>query len=259
MIFFLASAGIALGLFLGMLLFLEFGRRLGAKRAVARGAEAQAGVGVVEGAVYGLLALLVGFMFSGAAARFDNRRELVAKEKNAASTAWMRVSLLPADQQPGIRAAFRHYMDELIAYYAQTSSAHVLLDQTPSLRRAEKELWANAVRECTEPGNADRECQLLLPALNDMFEAVDMERMSRLIHPPFIIFIMLSVAAMATALFAGYGMASSRARNWIYTIGIAATISIATWVIIELEFPRVGSFRVNAMDQVLVELRASME
>src|SRR5215467_14784588 len=101
MIFFLASAGIALGLFLGMLLFLEFGRRLGAKRAVARGAEAQAGVGVVEGAVYGLLALLVGFMFSGAAARFDNRRELVAKEKNAASTAWMRVSLLPADQQPG--------------------------------------------------------------------------------------------------------------------------------------------------------------
>jgi hypothetical protein len=34
---------------------------------------------------------------------------------------------------------------------------------------------------------------------------------------------------------------------------------VATWVIIELEFPRVGLFRVDPMDQVLVAFRASMD
>jgi hypothetical protein len=53
-------------------------------------------------------------------------------------------------------------------------------------------------------------------------------------------------------------MASGEKRNWIYIIGITATISIATYVIVELEFPRLGVVRVNAFDQTLVELRETM-
>ena len=54
-------------------------------------------------------------------------------------------------------------------------------------------------------------------------------------------------------------MASSPTRNWIYTLGIAATVSSAAYVIIELEYPRVGLIRVDPMDQVLREFRASMD
>jgi hypothetical protein len=99
---------------------------------------------------------------------------------------------------------------------------------------------------------------LFLTALNDMFGAVEEERMARRIHPPSIVFGMLGIAALATALFAGYGLASGSSRNWIYMIGVAATIAVATYVILELEYPRLGLFRVNAMDQALVELRATM-
>jgi hypothetical protein len=258
MLFVFVSVALAFALFLGMLLFLEIGRRLGVRRSAAHGSAAQAGVGVVEGAVYGLLALLVGFMFSGAADRFDRRRQLVAQQENAASTAWLRVSLLPADQQLAVRAGFRRYMDALIAYYSDTSDQQVLLETTPRLQRAETELWSSAVAACTT-STGDRVGTLLLPSLNEMFDAVDMERMARRIHPPIIIFLMLGVAAMATALLAGYGMSSGPARNWIYNVGIAATISIAAYVIIELEFPRIGLVRVSPMDEVLVELRATMD
>ena len=72
------------------------------------------------------------------------------------------------------------------------------------------------------------------------------------------IFVMLGIAAVSTALFAGYGIASGATRNWIYMIGIAATIAVATYVILELEYPRLGLFRMNEMDQALVELRATM-
>src|SRR5215472_14536651 len=103
MVFVLFSVGLAIGLFVGMLLFLEVGRRLGVRRLAERGAAESAGVGVVDGAVYGLLALLIGFTFSGAADRFDRRRQLIAEEKNAAETAWLRVSLLPAELRPSVR------------------------------------------------------------------------------------------------------------------------------------------------------------
>jgi len=254
--FVIASIALAFALFVGMLFFLEIGRRLGRRR-LALGPEARAGVGVVEGAVYGLLALLVGFMFSGAADRFQHRRELIAQQQNAASTAWLRVSLLPADQQPAVRLRFRHYMDALIAFYASSNSS-VLLGSSPGLQRAESELWSTAVAACTT-STGERARVLLLPAMNEMFDEVDMERMARQIHPPIIIFAMLGIAAMATALFAGYGMAGSPARNWIYTLGIAATVASATYVIIELEYPRVGLFRVDPMDEVLRQFRASIE
>jgi hypothetical protein len=64
-------------LFLGMLLCLEVGRRIGVRR-IAKGAqETAAGVGTIEGAVFGLLGLLVAFTFSGASSRFDTRRTLI--------------------------------------------------------------------------------------------------------------------------------------------------------------------------------------
>jgi hypothetical protein len=83
--------------------------------------------------------------------------------------------------------------------------------------------------------------------------------MARRMHPPTLIWAMLGITALATGLFAGYGMAAGPMRNWIYIIGIAASVSIATYVIIELEYPRLGLFRVTAIDRALVELRATME
>lgn len=85
--FVLVAGGIAVGLFAGLVMLLELGRRLGAREIARHGADARVGVGVVDGAVYGLLALLVGFSFSGAANRFDSRRATVAQEVNAIATA----------------------------------------------------------------------------------------------------------------------------------------------------------------------------
>src|SRR5512143_443438 len=95
------------GLFVGMILLLELGRRLGRRRQGKHEEGARAGLGAVEGAVFALLGLLIAFTFSGAASRFDARRELIVREANAIGTAWLRLSLLPADAQPGLRVLFR--------------------------------------------------------------------------------------------------------------------------------------------------------
>src|SRR6185312_2615841 len=87
----LLAIGVAAALWVGMVLCLEVGRRIGVAHLRAWGAEARSGVGAVDCAVFGLLALLAGFTFNGAAGRFDRRRELVAEEANSIGTAWQRI------------------------------------------------------------------------------------------------------------------------------------------------------------------------
>jgi hypothetical protein len=106
-----------LGLFVGMLSLIELGRRLGQRR-MARNLEgARAGLGAVEGALFGLLGLLIAFTFQGAATRFDTRRALIVEEANAVSTAWARLDLLPVAAQPPLRDLFRRYLDARLEVY----------------------------------------------------------------------------------------------------------------------------------------------
>ncbi|HEV8448131.1 MAG TPA: hypothetical protein VGQ44_14980 [Gemmatimonadaceae bacterium] len=256
--FALLSIGLAVALFLAMMLMLEVGRRVGVERTKTRGNKARAGVGVVDGSVYGLLALLAGFMFSGAANRFDQRRTLVGEIANAAQRSWRRVALLPDELRSPVRDALRRYMDGLVSYYTGPVAPRHHLEFPPQLTQAEDSLWSRSVAACKAPGGEPAR-MLLLPALSETFDAVERERVARRIHPSPLIYVMFGISALATALFAGYGMASGPVRNWMYTVGIAASISIATYVIIELEYPRLGLVRVSGMDQLLVEARDSMK
>ena len=89
--------------------------------------------------------------------------------------------------------------------------------------------------------------------------AVQEERFARRIHPPAAIFVALGVTALAAALLAGFAIAMSGERDWIHRIGIAMVISLAVYVILEMEFPRLGLIRVGTADKALVELRATMK
>lgn len=69
-------------LFVGMLILLEAGRRLGVRR---RGEELEGergSLGTIEGAIFALFGLLMAFTFSGAALRFNEKRMLIAEEAN---------------------------------------------------------------------------------------------------------------------------------------------------------------------------------
>ncbi len=99
---------------------------------------------------------------------------------------------------------------------------------------------------------------LLLPALNQMIDITTTRLMATKTHPPMIIFTLLFGLGLASALLAGYSMAGSRSRSWLHMLGFAAVTAIAVYVILDLEFPRLGLIRVDTFDQALMELRESM-
>jgi hypothetical protein len=110
-------AALAGGLFVGMLVLLETGRRLGLRQLAQDSEAAQAGFGVVGGAIFALMGLLIAFTFSGAASRFDTRRQLVVEEANTIGTAYLRLDLLPASAQPPLRESFRQYVEARLDGY----------------------------------------------------------------------------------------------------------------------------------------------
>jgi hypothetical protein len=70
---------------------------------------------------------------------------------------------------------------------------------------------------------------------------------------------MLAALALASAILAGYGMAASQTRSWIHILEFAAIMAVTVYIIVDLEHPRLGLIRVDAFDQVLVDLRNSMK
>ena len=107
----------ALSLFVGMVVLLEVGRRIGIRRRQRDAEGAREGVGAVEGAIFALLGLLIAFTFSGAAARFDQRRHLIVEETNAIGTAYLRVDLVAPDLQSALRESFRRYLEARLDVY----------------------------------------------------------------------------------------------------------------------------------------------
>ena len=246
------------GLFVGMLLLIELGRRLGQRR-LARNLEgARAGLGAVEGAVFGLLGLLIAFTFQGAAARFDTRRSLIVEEANAVGTAWARLDMLPSAAQPPLRDLFRRYLDARLAAYQQTPELTAVKAALAKANGLQQEIWNSATTACrTEEGKGMT--MLVLPPLNAMFDITTTRTMALLHHPPLIIFGSLFALALGCSLLAGFGMAGGKTRSWAHMLGFALIISFAVYVILDLEFPRLGFIRVDAADQALTSLRESMK
>ncbi len=257
--FALSAFLITLGLFLGLLLLLEIGRRIGTRRRAQDPDGAVAGTGPIDGAIFALLGLLLAFTFAGAASRFDVRRSLVVEETNAVGTAYLRLDVLPASAQPPMRDLFRRYVDARLETYRKLPDMQAVLAELNRANQLQGELWSQAVAAGRMEGASPTATMLLLPALNQMIDITTTRTMASKIHPPVVIFIMLFGVALASALLAGYEMAGGKSRNWLHMVGFAAVLAMAVYVILDIEFPRLGFIRVDAFDQALVDLRQSMK
>jgi hypothetical protein len=246
-----------LGMFLGMLVVLETGRRLGERRLAKDPDAAKAGSGAIEGAVFGLMALLIAFTFSGAASRFDARRALVVEEANDIGTAWLRLDLLPITAQPPLREKFRQYVDARLAFYSNLPDVASAKGELARATVLQNGIWKDSVAACRDSGSSPA-TMLLLPALNQMIDITTTRTMAAKTHTPVLIYAMLGLLVLAGSLLAGYSMASGKARDWFHAFAFALIMTIAIYVILDFEFPRLGLIRLSAFDQVLVEVRESM-
>jgi hypothetical protein len=249
----------ASGLFLGMLMCLEAGRRLGIRRIRTEPEGKRPGLGAVEGAIFALFGLLLAFTFSGAASRLDTRRMQIAEEANAIGTAYLRLDLLPPEAQPALRDLFRAYVDSRLMVFRRLPDLKAALQELAKANSIQGDIWSRAVAACKAPGWNPQAAMLVLPALNEMIDITTTRTMMARTHPPRIIYGLLFALGLMCALLAGYATAEAGRRSLIHMIGFAAITVFTVFVIVDMEYPRAGFIRLDAYDQVLVELRDSMK
>ncbi|MGH8352455.1 MAG: DUF4239 domain-containing protein [Pseudomonas sp.] len=247
----------AIAFFLVIIALLEIGRRIGERRIRDDPEGAHTGVGAIEGAIFGLLGLLIAFTFSGAAERMGYRRTLIVAETNAMGTAWLRLDLLPAASQPALRELFRDYVDQRIGYFHNLHDPALADGKMLRSNALQNELWTKSVA-ALEQMPAPAVGVSLLQALNEMIDITTTRSVAMQTHPPLVIYLLLAGLTLISSLFIGFGMAGGKRRNWLHSTGYALTMVTALYVIIDFELPRLGVIRVDQVDQVMVDLRATL-
>ena len=254
----IVGGSIAILVFAGIILSLVIGRWVG-ERAIERHGAGLANVASLEAAVFALLGLLIAFTFSGALTRFDVRRAQVVDEANAIGTAWLRIDLLPAPAQPPLRETFKKYVDSRIATYKLLPNVDAALEEVGRSQQLQSEIWAQAIAAIRMPESRPGTELAVMPALNAMFDITTVRVAATQMHPPTIIYAMLIALALASALLAGYQSAGGKGFDWIHKVIFAGIIAFTIYVILDIEFPRLGFVRLDAIDQVLINVRAAMK
>lgn len=245
-------------LFVGILGALAVGRWVGQTTIAKYGRTPTPTISSLETAVFALLGLIIAFTFSGALSRFDTRRAQVVDEANAMGTAYLRIDLVPASAQPKLREAFRNYVDARIETYRRLPDLAAAKTELARSQVLQGEIWSQAVAAVRAPGSSPGAELLVLPALNQMFDITTVRVAATQMHPPTIVYAMLIGLAFASALLAGYQTAGERAYDWIHQIGFAGMVAVTVFVILDIEYPRLGFVRIDAIDQILVNVRQGM-
>jgi hypothetical protein len=252
------GVGACLALFAAMVALVELGYRIGRRSRARDPDRSTSTVGAVEAAVFGLLGLILAFTFSGASDRFAQRRAQIVQEANAIGTAYLRIDLLPASEQPQLRDMFRRYLErriEVFDNFLVREASDEALDAAEALQLG---IWSRSTAACVSVPNPAA-CNLMLPALNDMIDITTTRTMATTTHVPWIILALLVMLSLLGAMLSGYMMALQSHRNVLHMVVFSLAVSATVYVVIDLEYPRAGLISLRSMDRVMVQLRNEMK
>jgi hypothetical protein len=229
----------------------EFGRRLG----VRRGRKGGDNVATLEGAILGLLALMISFTFAMALNRFETRRDAVLNEANAIGTTALRARLLPAPHaQESLKllreyVGLRHRMNSIAVKTPEWSAAAT---RTSAIQES---LWQHA-KSVAAQDHAMVPTGLFIQTLNEMIDNQEKYLIANQHRVPNIVLIALYCIATVASAFTGYagGLESRRSRVPVYIMGIL--IASVILLIQDLDRPSSGFIRVS--QQALIDAAAAM-
>jgi hypothetical protein len=240
---------IGLGL---ILVATELGRRLG----LASGKREDTQLGTLEGAILGMLALIIGFTFAMALARFDSRRDAVMDEANAIGTAALRARLLPAPHDRQSLEYLRDYTKARLVVTGRVLSREDLDKTIARSNELQEALWREAMAiAAIDKGMVPT--GLFIQALNDMIDSQGERLAAVRNHVPGVVIMALFVVAAVASAFSGYarGIAGQRGMYPIYLV--ALLISGVILLILDLDRPSVGFIEIS--QQPMIDTAASIE
>jgi hypothetical protein len=211
-------------------------------------------LGVVQGALVGLVALLLAFGLTMAVGRYETRRTTLVDEANAIGTTYLRAETLAEPQRTESLGFLRQYADariDLSKAVPDSAKFQAASDRSVALQN---QLWARAARAMTEAPTASAP-RLYVESLNEMIDA-HTTRVAALDNriPAPVLWLQLLASALALGILGTF--LASHDRGIFMSLIAAGLVTVMLLVIFDLDRPRRGLITVP--DAPLVAVRASM-
>lgn len=205
---------------------------------------------IIVSATLTLLGLIIGFSFSMAIGRYDQRKNYEEAEANAIGTEYLRADLLPTADRSNVRSLLRNYLDQRILFY-ETRDENVLLQIDATTAQLQTDLWS-AVRT---PAGAQPTPVLAL-AVSGMNDVLNSQGYTQAAWwnriPPGAWFLMAAVAICSNMLI-GYDSHRAGVRT-IRLLVLPLILSIAFYAISDIDSPRHGVIRVRPQNLISLDL-----
>jgi hypothetical protein len=192
----------------------------------------------VQGAALTLLGLLIGFTFSMAISRYEQRKTYEEAEANAIGTEYIRAGLLPAADAMKVRELLRRYVDQRVLFYTSRDEQQLQrIDSDTS--QLQDELWsAVQARAGTEPTPITA---LAVSGMNDVLNSQGYTQAAWWNRIPFEAWVLLTAIAIGCNLLIGYG---AHQTSGLFIV-LPLAVSLSFFLIADIESPRAGLIRVQ--------------
>jgi len=238
-----------------MLLFAEAGYRFGAAKHRNESDSGDKQSGAIQGAVLGLLGLLLGFSFAMAVGRHDARRSLVTEEANSIGTTWLRADFLPEPHRHEVKGLLETYTRLRIEGFRNADNPEAFIPLLKEVAEIHNKLWSHAIAVAAEqptPITAS-----FVTTLNETIDLHAMRMAAGRNRVPAAVWLLLFVVAGCGACSSGFQSGAFGRRSFFNQLVFPGLIAIVITLISDIDNPRKGLVGMN--QQPMEELLESMQ
>lgn len=197
---------------------------------------------LILGATLTLLGLVIGFTFSMAVGRYDQRKNLEEEEANAIGTEYVRLDFLPPADAAKARSLLRDYLDQRILYYS-TRNPQRLRQIATRTAQLQSNLWSAVSAPAGVKG--DPVSALVLSGMNDVLNSQGYTEAAWRNRVPLAAWALLIAIAVFCNLLLGY---HAHGKSTLLSFVLPIALSISFFLIADIDSPRSGIIHIQAQN-----------
>jgi hypothetical protein len=197
--------------------------------------------GITQTATLTLLALIIGFSFSMAISRYDQRKTYEEEEANAIATEYVRADLLPASDAVKVRELLRKYLSERIVFYESPFGPQLQQINSTTVQ-VQAELWS-AIRSAAS-ANPTPVTALAVSGMNDVLNSQGYTQSAYLNRIPVGAWGLMAIIAISATMMVGYGSRHAEKQRILLFV-LPLILSVSFMLISDIDSPRGGLIRVK--------------
>ena len=228
------------------------GTRLRKMRRATDNAELE-DLGTIQSAALTLLALLIGFSFSMAVGRYDQRKNYEEEEANAIGTEYVRADLLQVADATRLRLLLKAYIDERVLFYA-TADARQLEQINAATSALQNDLWSTV--RSSAAASPTPISALVVAGMNDVLNTQGYTQAAWRNRIPAAAWLLMIIIAVACSVMVGYNTHQLSGKFRIVFV-LPAIVGVSFFLIADMESPRRGM--IHVVPENLIDVAHSMQ